>query len=142
MAETRSSTQPFRFMDLLKELRLMVYERIPRQIIHTRINFAAKGYDSRPILILVARTCSTAILRASRTIHAKSKALISSVVRDWISAQPVRAISSWLLPFDTVERIVCDIQHQLLRDRSTDDLRNMAESAFGNLLAVFTPTNV
>jgi hypothetical protein len=43
MTETRSSTQAFRFMDLPKELRLMVYERIPRQIIHTRINLQPKG---------------------------------------------------------------------------------------------------
>lgn len=53
-------------MDLPEELRLMVYDCLPRGIVHTRLDMPAHEDDLNSTLILVARTYSMAI---SRAIH-------------------------------------------------------------------------
>jgi hypothetical protein len=47
----------------------MVYERLPQQITHTRVELPANIDESKPQLILVTMICSTALLRISHTVH-------------------------------------------------------------------------
>jgi hypothetical protein len=104
------STQPFRFMDLPKELRLMVYERLPRQITHTRAEVPANIRDSKPFLILVTRTCSTALLRVSRTVHDEAGTIVQKLLQRWILAHPLRVISSLHFGRDVMDFIVAAAQ--------------------------------
>lgn len=101
-----AETQPFRFMDLAMELRLMVYERLPQQITHTRIDSPRNRLESKPMLMLMTRTCSVALLRVSRTINKESKVIVSKRVKEWILCHPVRTISSEYTAVDTWKEVM------------------------------------
>jgi hypothetical protein len=77
--------KPFNFMGLPIELRLMVYQRIPCQIHHTRVIPSLKEYEPQPIFTLVRRTCSTAILLTSRTVYYEAKKIFGKVANEWIT---------------------------------------------------------
>lgn len=51
-----SNEKPFNFMGLPTELRLMVYERIARQIHHTRVILGPMDNDPQLMITLVRRT--------------------------------------------------------------------------------------
>jgi predicted RNA-binding Zn-ribbon protein involved in translation (DUF1610 family) len=86
-----STQTPFRFMDLPKELRLMVYERLRRQIKHVRVfplEFG-KAYTGPPGMVLVHKCLPFQVLCASRDVHAEAKKIFQSTVRDFIlEAEP------------------------------------------------------
>ena len=60
---------PFPFTNLPVELRLMIYERLPRQIKHTVVSIDGE------VAVLVTRHLPTAILRASKQIYLEAHAI-------------------------------------------------------------------
>lgn len=98
--------KPFNFMGLPIALRLMVYERIPCQIHHTRVIPSLKQYESQPIFTLVGRTCSTAILLTSRTVYLEAKKIVGKVANEWITQQPLRLISGRRSALEAVDQII------------------------------------
>jgi hypothetical protein len=121
-------------MDLHKELRLMIYERLPRQVVHTRIDFPAHDLDPKPTLILITRTCSNAILRVSRTIHDESKDIVREVAKEWIMPHPARIIGSYCFALEVLGDFLVatrERQDSLLDD--DDGISLYAEVAAGKL---------
>jgi hypothetical protein len=115
--------QPFNFMGLPTELRLMVYERIPCQINHTRVDLPPHHADDAPMITLITRTCSTAILRTSRTVHEESKKIVLGVANQWIMPHPIRLISSRSVALEVVDKIIGEVlkshpeQHDMTKDK-------------------------
>jgi hypothetical protein len=83
-------TQAFRFMDLPKEIRLMVYEQLPRQIKHTEIR--CDGYQ----IIVITKHLPTAILHTSRTIRDEALAIVTNLIRTFVQESQPRMIESKL----------------------------------------------
>jgi hypothetical protein len=86
--------QHFRFMDLPTELRLVVYQRIPRQIHYTNGNFVGPDVGPRHLLILITRTCSVALLRVSKAVTLEAQAIMRRVVKEWMLSHPPRVLAS------------------------------------------------
>ena len=77
---------PFPFMNLPVELRLMVYERLPRQIKHTEVSIDGER------AILVTRHLPTAILRTSKQIRLEARTIVEKLVRQFIEESPTKLI--------------------------------------------------
>lgn len=77
---------PFSFMNLPVELRLMVYERLPRQTKHTEVSIDGS------IALLVTRHLPTAILRTSKQIYLEARAIVANLVRQFIEESPTKLI--------------------------------------------------
>ncbi|KAI4943426.1 hypothetical protein J4E91_009335 [Alternaria rosae] len=77
---------PFSFMNLPVELRLVVYERLPRQTKHTEVSIDGS------IAILVTRHLPTAILRTSKQIYLEARAIVANLVRQFIEESPTKLI--------------------------------------------------
>lgn len=71
----------FPFMKLPKEIRVMVYERLPRRI--TRVDIRQKG-DKASQLHLYLRGTDVAILRASKLIYQEARQFVGRVTHDFI----------------------------------------------------------
>ncbi|KAF2125009.1 hypothetical protein P153DRAFT_118004 [Dothidotthia symphoricarpi CBS 119687] len=92
---TTSSSQPFRFLDLPKELRLMVYERLPRATKHYPIVASRTRSTSCPhnaSMILVKRAVSTTILLTCKQINSEADHLIQRSIRDFILTHTPKVI--------------------------------------------------
>jgi hypothetical protein len=75
-------TQPFRFMDLPPELRLMVYGSLEGRVCHTRVDLPANEDCSAPMIILVTQTFPVALLRASREVNYEAKQTVVRIAED------------------------------------------------------------
>jgi hypothetical protein len=71
-------------MNLPVEMRLMVYERLPRQVRYTKL------MD----VILVTRHLPLAILRMNRQVYAGSHTIMSRLVRDFVQESQPKVIGS------------------------------------------------
>ena len=78
-----SRTASFPFMTLPPELRLCVYERLPRRIHHYRINLTASD-----CIILVRCTTETAILGTCKKINNEAKSTIQQILNKFILEKP------------------------------------------------------
>ncbi|KAI4644708.1 uncharacterized protein J4E78_009527 [Alternaria triticimaculans] len=76
----------FPFMRLPVELRLMIYERLPRQIKHTEISIDGA------VAVLVTRHLPTAILRTSKQVHSEARTILEELVRHFIEESPTKLI--------------------------------------------------
>jgi hypothetical protein len=85
---------PFRFMDLPVELRLMVYEFLPRTIKHTYIVPAATASNPQPQveLILITKHVPVVILATCREVHAEAKTIVWNIVKRFILDSPPKVI--------------------------------------------------
>ncbi|KAF2650800.1 hypothetical protein K491DRAFT_682715 [Lophiostoma macrostomum CBS 122681] len=83
--------QPFRFLDLPPELRLMVYERLPRKIKHRRIT----EKTNNDYVILIDKSIPTSILATCKQIYDEAIHIVSEAIRDFILYSPPKLICSF-----------------------------------------------
>jgi hypothetical protein len=91
-----SRFQPFRFLDLPVELRLMVYEQLPRTVKHTHIrNLSDTDNDRNDFkLILITRHVPTSILATCREVQAEANSIIRKLVRSFILENVPKVVES------------------------------------------------
>jgi hypothetical protein len=91
MLTSRASTlEPFRFLDLPKDIRLMVYERLARSAKHTTMN--KKSHEGW--ITLISHSISIAVLGTCRQIHQEALPLVNKAIREWVGDGGVKIIST------------------------------------------------
>ncbi|KAF1993448.1 hypothetical protein P154DRAFT_567993 [Amniculicola lignicola CBS 123094] len=94
-----TSNSPFRFLDLPKELRLMVYDRIPIITKHstfTRSNYTEQVNSHHPLVytfIIITQSISISILTTNHQIHSEASDIIAKKVADVLSKRPKIMVS-------------------------------------------------
>ncbi|KAI4954105.1 hypothetical protein J4E91_001815 [Alternaria rosae] len=87
MAYPQVLDQPFRFLDLPKEVRFIVYENLPRTISNTTIEPLPGNYPpsrTTPSFTLIYRSTNTSILCVCKEIHDEAAPLVHKTIRDFI----------------------------------------------------------
>ena len=81
-------------MDLLVELRLLVYEFLARTIKQTPIILAATTNNPEPQveLILITKHVPTAILATYREVHAEANTIVRYIIKHFILRYPPKII--------------------------------------------------
>jgi hypothetical protein len=94
-----ADARPFRFLDLPKELRLMVYERVPVKTTRHPFEFNEPGHrlnddDFDPILDLVYKTLSgLPILATCRQINFEATPILGRVLH-MIKITPIQLVAN------------------------------------------------
>lgn len=77
---------PFRFLELPKELRLMVYERVPRTIHHRTIQLCRPDENDKPhtVLTLIIRSIPMSLLAVSRQVYLEANPILHGIADNFI----------------------------------------------------------
>jgi len=84
----------FRFLDLPKEIRLMVYERFPRSVSRQEVCIHLWFCKEQPHqrLYLIIRSIPMAILRLCRQVNNEATTIVQHLAKNFILLQPARII--------------------------------------------------
>jgi hypothetical protein len=92
------SPQPFRLLDLPKELRLMIYERLPQEIKYYRIllrkpscnphYYQNKDHNSQMPMMFIKKTIATSILATCKTVYEEANAIVQTHIQRFITLYP------------------------------------------------------
>jgi len=93
-----TAPDPFRFLDLPKELRLIVYERLPRHIKHHHIIDASQSEDR---FVLITRCLPVAILATCKFINSEATNIVRKIQNEFILSQCPQFIANRQLFFET-----------------------------------------
>ncbi|KAF2472762.1 uncharacterized protein BDR25DRAFT_353086 [Lindgomyces ingoldianus] len=97
--------QPFRFMDLPKDIRLMVYERLPREIVHHALRPLSGPFKgNNQGVVLIYRATPTLILATCQEVYHEAKAIIGKSI-SWVHEGGVKLLTS----LGGSDRMVIDI---------------------------------
>lgn len=91
---TQHHDSPFRFLDLPKELRIMVYEYLPRIVRHHELCIYSRDCKEQPRqkLTLVINSVPLAILAVCRQIKSEAETIAQRIAKDFISPRTPRVI--------------------------------------------------
>lgn len=81
-----AQSKSFPFLRLPTEIRLLVYEHLPRQIKHTEVSI--DGF----VAILITRHLPTAILRTSKLIRAEAQPIVNRLIQEFIEESQTKII--------------------------------------------------
>lgn len=87
--------ESFRFLELPIEIRVMVYERLPRRIRHTHIREHPRS--NTVFITLITRSMSVGILRTCRAVYREARNIVQKIMTEFILATPPKIILVSLL---------------------------------------------
>jgi hypothetical protein len=114
---------PFRFMDLPLEIRFMVYENLPRRIVHQRIYDNGKPQPSL-LCVLVTRPVSLSLMRTCRVVYEESRGVIEAVLKNFILINPPTVILNFTSNAPVIlAALSWYLLHELRLPQATPELR-------------------
>ena len=93
-----STVKPFQFLDLPKDIRLIVYERLPRQIKHHHVIDPSQSEDR---FVLITRCLPVAILSTCKFINSEATNIVRKIQNEFILSQCPHFIANRQLFFQT-----------------------------------------
>jgi hypothetical protein len=88
--------KPFPFMRLPKDIRLMVYERLPRTVKHVRIGNCHFQNPADTITdtttILVVRSTSTMIVATCQEVYDEARSIVHKTIEQWVLEGGVKLV--------------------------------------------------
>ncbi|KAF2705113.1 hypothetical protein K504DRAFT_107493 [Pleomassaria siparia CBS 279.74] len=116
------SSPPFRFLDLPKEIRLMVYEHLPLLLKHHKVLLPFNSSADEPMceITLIVRCLPMGILRTCRTIFKEANTIMQK--RAW----------SWVMEADKPVRIIFQIPEGLAGSQRANQFALGANNGYDN----------
>jgi hypothetical protein len=121
---------------MFREIRYMIYERLPRYTTHTSLSTddtTSEATTPTPGLTLISHATSTSILATCRQVHQEALPFVKKSIKDWIEKSSVKMVTCERGGFFTVLRIVLGVlEKTLLAKEAKEEAVHNVRSAFIN----------